>query len=95
MDVEKKELIALGASLSAHCVSCFDSHLRAARRLGISEEDIQEAVRIGFVVMNGSEDKMREEIKEILKEFSPEKGKGGSGCCAENKGFSTFPMIRF
>lgn len=66
MDVKMKELVALGASVSAHCLPCFEFHLEEARKLEICEEDIQEAVRVGFTVMNGAGEKMCANIKEIL-----------------------------
>ena len=66
MDIHMKELVALGASVSAHCFPCFEFHLEEARKLGISEEDIQEAVRVGFTVMNGAGEKMSDKIKEVL-----------------------------
>lgn len=66
MDAKLKELISLGASVSAHCFPCVDYHLEQARKLGICEEDIQESIRAGFMVMNGAGDKMREKIKETL-----------------------------
>ncbi len=58
--------MALGTSASAHFFPCFDFHLEEARKLGICEEDIQEAVRVGFTVMNGAGEKMRDKIKEVL-----------------------------
>ncbi len=72
MDVKMKELVALGASVSAHCFPCFDFHLEEARKLEICEEDIQEAVRVGFMVMNGAGEKMWIKIKEILAGISLE-----------------------
>lgn len=66
MDVKQKELIFLGASVSAHCFPCFDYHLEQARKLGIAESEIQEAVRAGFMVMNGAGQKMSEKIKAVL-----------------------------
>ncbi len=70
MDAKTKELVSLGASVSAHCFPCLDYHLEQARKLGIGEEDIREAIRAGQAVMNGAGDKMREKIKEALPELS-------------------------
>ena len=70
MDAKSKELVFLGASVSAHCFPCLDYHLEQARKLGIREEDIQEAIRAGYMVMNGAGDKMREKITDTLPGFS-------------------------
>jgi AhpD family alkylhydroperoxidase len=70
MDMKLRELIALGASVSAHCFPCFDYHLEQARKLRIAEEDIKEAIRSGFMVMNGAGDKIWEKIRNTLPDFS-------------------------
>jgi AhpD family alkylhydroperoxidase len=70
MDAKSKELVFLGASVSAHCFPCLDYHLEQAKKLGICEEDVQEAIQAGFMVMNGAGDKMKERIGQILPEIS-------------------------
>jgi AhpD family alkylhydroperoxidase len=70
MDVRLRELISLGASVSAHCFPCFDHHLEQARKLGIVEEEILESIRAGFMVMNGAGDKMCEKIKATFPQIS-------------------------
>ena len=82
MDIKLRELISLGASVSAHCFPCFDYHLEQARKLGIAEEDIKEAIRSGFMVMNGAGDKMWEKIRDTLPEFSITKK---TSCSDESK----------
>lgn len=82
MDMKLRELISLGASVSAHCFPCFEYHLEQARRLGINEEDIKESIRSGFMVMNGAGDKMWEKIRDTMPEFSITKNESctkGSG----------------
>lgn len=94
MDVRSKELVFLGASVSAHCFPCFDFHLKKARELGISEEEIQESIQAGFMVMNGAGDKMREKIKETLPGISL---KGNESCSSNTrkKKIHLFPLVRF
>jgi AhpD family alkylhydroperoxidase len=85
MDKKLRELISLGASVSAHCFPCFDYHLEQARRLGISEVDIKEAIRSGFMVMNGAGDKMWEKIRDTLPEFSITKNESCSNGSRSHK----------
>lgn len=89
-----KELIFLGASVSAHCFPCFDYHLEKARALGISEAEIQESIQAGFMVMNGAGDKMREKISET---FSENLLKGNESCSSNppKKKTHFFPLVRF
>jgi len=94
MDVKWKELVFLGASVSAHCFPCFDYHLEQARKLGICEEDIRESIQAGFMVMNGAGDKMKEKIEQTLPQFSL---KGDESCSANQrrKKVHHVPVVRF
>ena len=94
MDAKLKELIFLGASVSAHCFPCLDFHLEQARKLGICEADIQESIQAGLMVMNGAGDKMKEKIKQTLPEISL----GGDESCSGNpkkKKKLHVPVVRF
>jgi len=66
MDAKTKELIAIGASVSAHCQPCVSYHVAKARELGIGDELIQEAVAVGQMVERGAGAAMRDFIKERL-----------------------------
>lgn len=94
MDANFKELVFLGASVSAHCFPCFDYHLEQARKLGICESDIQEAIQAGFMVMNGAGDKMREKIEQALPNVSID----GNKSCSDSPGKKKRhlpPVVRF
>jgi AhpD family alkylhydroperoxidase len=89
MDVKMKELVSLGASVSAHCFPCFDYHLEQARKLGIREEEIQESIRAGYMVMNGAGQKMREKIEDTLPEFPLQKNES----CLNNQRTKENPSL--
>lgn len=94
MDTKMKELVFLGASVSAHCFPCFDYHLEQARKLGICEAEIQESIQAGFMVMNGAGDKMREKIIETIPGISLKEDE----CCStrpEEKKIHLAPVVRF
>ncbi len=40
----ERELVAIGASIASNCVPCIDYHIKEARKNGISDEKIMEAV---------------------------------------------------
>ena len=83
MDEKTKELIAIGASVSAHCQPCVTYHVGKARELGIGEELILEAVSVGQMVERGAGVAMRDFTRDLL-------GKPGvAGCCPEKGRFET------
>ena len=54
MDTKTKELIAVGASVGAHCQPCLAYHVGKAKELGIAEAEIREAMAIGHMVEKGA-----------------------------------------
>jgi 4-carboxymuconolactone decarboxylase len=42
----ERELVALGAALASNCVPCVEYHVPAARKAGLSDAQIEEAVRV-------------------------------------------------
>ena len=43
---KEKELVALGAALGSNCIPCVVYHLGVAEKIGISDEEIKEAVEL-------------------------------------------------
>ena len=81
MDERTKELIAVGASVGAHCEPCLDYHLGRARELGASEAEITMALEIGFMVEEGARDAM---VVHAGKAADPGKARASS-CCSGGK----------
>lgn len=42
----ERELVALGAALASNCVPCIEYRVPAARKAGLSDSQIEEAVRL-------------------------------------------------
>ena len=42
----ERELVALGAALGSHCVPCIEYHIPEARKTGLSDAQISEAIRL-------------------------------------------------
>ena len=74
MDEKTKELIAIGASVSAHCQPCVTYHVGKARELGIGEELILEAASVGQMVEKGAGSAMRDFTKGLLEKLSENAG---------------------
>jgi AhpD family alkylhydroperoxidase len=70
MNESIKELIAIGASVGAHCQPCLEYHIQAAIELGVSPGDIQQAIAIGHQVEKGAMVAMKKFSEEAVKDFS-------------------------
>lgn len=66
MDTQTKELIAIGASVTANCVPCLRFHLKKARETEVDEAQIQTAVSIGRLVRKGAGSNWDEEAETLL-----------------------------
>ncbi len=65
LDANIKELIAIGASVSANCHPCIKYHIAKAREIKIDEAEIQQAVEVGKMVRKGAASQMDELLKEL------------------------------
>ncbi len=67
IDSSVKELIAIGASVSANCHPCIKFHVTKAREIKIEEKEIQQAVEVGQMVRKGAAGQMDELLEELSK----------------------------
>lgn len=87
MDERTRELISIGASVSAHCQPCLEYHLGKARELGADEADILEAIDLGYGMENGASTAMKKYVDRVLKQEAKPVGPccpmsaGKAGCC--------------
>ena len=58
LDDKIKELVAVGAAITANCQPCLEYHTAKARELGIGDDDILEAVKVAQQVRRGATAKM-------------------------------------
>ena len=65
LDANIKELIAIGASVSANCHPCVKYHVAKAREMKIDEAEIQQVVEVGKMVRKGAAGQMDELLKEL------------------------------
>ena len=76
LEDKTKELIAIGASISANCQPCLDYHLSKAQEYGAEESEIAEAINVGNLVRRGAAAKMDKFVssrKELAKTAAPDK----------------------
>jgi AhpD family alkylhydroperoxidase len=82
MDEKTKELVAIGASVCAHCQPCVTFHVAKARELGVAEELIREAVAVGQAVEKGAGAAMREFAAELIGCGAGQAEKGRHPCAS-------------
>ena len=58
MDNRIKELIAVGASVTANCQPCLQYHVGKALENGAEEQEITEAIEVAKMVRKGAASKM-------------------------------------
>lgn len=82
MDEKTKELIAIGASVGAHCQPCLSYHVAKARELGIDDDSIRAAIETGHMVEKGAMSSMRKFSADILR---PQPASETSSCSGSNQ----------
>ena len=82
MDEKTKELIAVGASVGAHCQPCLTYHVAKAKEMGIEENEIREAMTVGHMVEKGAMAAMQQFAAGI---FGAPSAAAGGACCGDGK----------
>lgn len=82
METRIKELIAIGASITANCQPCLRYHVSQAREHGAEEQDITEAIAVAKMVRKGAMAKMDEFASTLFKvpAATAEVSEKGCGC---------------
>ena len=81
IDNRTKELIAVGASITANCQPCLQYHTNKALEFGADAREIAEAVEMGKQVRKGAAAKM-DQFSSSMKETQPVPADATkSACC--------------
>lgn len=82
LDNRVTELIAVGASVTANCLSCLEYHVGKATAYGVDKEEVAQAVEVGKVVRRGAAAKMDKLIASLHQgSASATAGSTASCCC--------------
>ncbi len=54
LDLRTIELVAIGAAVTANCHPCIEFHTAKAAKLGIDDQEVQEAIEVGRQVRKGA-----------------------------------------
>lgn len=66
MDEKIRELIAIGAAVTANCVPCVKFHVQKAQGAGASDQEIVEAINVGRTVRSGAANIWDDEVSRAL-----------------------------
>ena len=81
LDTQTTELIAIGASVTANCLSCLEYHVGKATESGVDTGAITQAIEVGKMVRRGAAGKM-DKLVESLRQASPSTADAPkAGCC--------------
>ncbi len=82
MEERTRELIAIGASVTANCEPCLRHHLRKAAECGAGREEISAALAVGKEVRKGAAAMM----ERLIARLEPEGFSASAGDAAPQKG---------
>jgi 4-carboxymuconolactone decarboxylase len=80
LNSRERELVALGASLASNCVPCIEHHIKAAREAGLSDAEIEAAIRLADKVRRVPAEKVLEVATQLLSAALPTETKVAPGC---------------
>jgi AhpD family alkylhydroperoxidase len=81
LDARTTELIAVAASVAAHCQPCLTYHVASARGMGIGEDRVRDAMAIGHRVEKGAVEAMRSFSKQVF-DGGPAAAPQPPACCS-------------
>jgi len=76
LNAHTRELIAIGASVTANCLACVEFHVAKAREQGASNQEIEEAVQVGKLVRRGAAGKFDKFAAGVVRLERPAKDRG-------------------
>ncbi len=83
MDKKTQEMVALGASYALNCRPCMEYHKKAAVEAGLTQEEMQEAIRVAEAVREGAAKKNKDFTANLFGAIKEERCcPAGSTCCA-------------
>jgi AhpD family alkylhydroperoxidase len=80
LDEKTKELIAVGAAITANCQPCLEYHAAKARERGVTQAEILAAIAVGKEVRRGAAGKMDRFAGELVGGEVQAAGTADCGC---------------
>lgn len=81
LDIRTRELIAIGASITANCRPCLQHHVNLAMNKGVNEQEIAEAIAIGQLVRKGAAGNMDKFATSVNAAIPSVSTSNANSCC--------------
>lgn len=80
-----RELVALGAALASNCVPCIEYHVPEARKAGLSDAEIGEAIALADKIRQVPANKVLASANAKLAAAAGAASAAGEACCTPDK----------
>jgi 4-carboxymuconolactone decarboxylase len=80
-----RELVALGAALAANCIPCIEYHVPEARKAGLSDGEIAEAIALAEKIKRVPAGKVADAANAALGTMAAAQGAEAAACCGPDK----------
>ena len=85
----ERELVALGAALGSNCVPCIEHHISEARKSGLTDSQISEAIQLADKIRKVPAAKVLNAALQMLGEASASATEGKASLCGQAPSVST------
>ena len=83
LNPREHELVALGAALASNCVPCIEFHIQAARKAGLTDAEISEAIELADKIKRVPADKVLDAASRQLSTPTNESIAAPGACCSK------------
>lgn len=73
LNQRERELTAIGAAIASNCIPCIEYHIPQARKAGLSDSEIREAVELADQVRRVPSNKVLQTAFALLEDLDPGK----------------------
>jgi 4-carboxymuconolactone decarboxylase len=67
LTLKEQELVAIGSAIGSNCIPCVEYHIVSAKKLGLSNLQILEAIKIADKVKKAPSEKVLNAAMELIK----------------------------
>jgi AhpD family alkylhydroperoxidase len=85
----ERELVALGAALGSNCVPCIEHHISEARKAGLTNPQISEAIQLADKIRKVPAAKVLNAAFQLLGEAPASATEGNASLCGQAPSAST------
>ncbi len=66
LSLREKELVAIGAAMGSNCSSCIEHHIPVAKKAGLTDAQIKEAIEVANKVRNTPSEKVLQTANALI-----------------------------